>query len=1515
MLNLNLNLKLNTADLLQTANQSTQQVSGVAVVGMDIKAGSALNKEAVWQAFANGLDMVTTFPTSREEDAQQFANQAYGRKIRSFSQRAYLPRIDLFDPTVFKLSPTEAELMDPVQRLFLESAWSALEDAGYGGNRLCGSNTGVYVGYNQVGEGYDVLLKDAPEEALGLSLSGNITSFLASRISYLLDLTGPALVIDTACSSSLVALHQACKAINRKEIDGAIVGSIRIYYCPERTEESIGTSSSSERTKTFDRSADGTGGGEGVISLFLRPLKAAIQDGDHIYGVIKGICANQDGSSIGITAPNAAAQERVLTQAWEEAEINPEELSYIEAHGTATKLGDPIEVGALSAAFSRYTQKKQFCAIGASKSNFGHLDCASGLLGVVKVLLMMQHKMLPPTLHFSAPNPKIDYLGSAVYVNDRLKPWNHPSGGLTAGVSSFGLSGTNCHVVLQSYSAENKETEQSPMPCLLSLSAASKEALLRSLQDLQSHMKSHPEDSLADICYTLHVGRGQYRCRFAMVLQEPETFLSLSAEALLKPPYYYEHRLVAEEASGESGMLTASRQEKLTEQAKQFVKQGALQELCNLYLQGATPSFAGLYANQQRHVLSLPTYPFSHRRFWYQGEEVSVTQKPDVLHPCLDACILNSFGLQVYEKQISPENCMELREHRINGVCVLPGTVYVELATLIGKKHFGSMQFCMKELTFFSLLSCPDSESRTLHVIAREEQDELHISIASKAVNGSWEEHAAAILKHLSHPAPKERVDLSELLSNYQLLSEESDEEFVQLGEHWQTGQKLYVAQDSVILFSNIPFQHQKEAEAYCLYPPLLDGSMNSGLYLLDGQYLPLHYKNAFFYQQINGPVYSRISVQPQSEELKEIALFDVTLYDAEGNVVGEIEQYALKRVSNPDQFLMQEDMDSFHEIRWLPTEAFEGEHRSLNAYNAVILLSPEQRELPLVQTLRQSFGSSFLMIPDTQERPDWQDCCFVRNSREEMQQELSKPGPFSNTIFVNLLGYSPDSENTIQDMESKLLASMNWIQALSSFPGGKELVFYTYQGTCVDGSESDIYPMNQALISLCSCIESEQSDMELRLIDGDEKSNPSVLVSELETPSHKLVVSYRSNTRYTEHLLPLQTKGTPIPLSDGDTIVFAGGYGGIGLALCEEIFRIAPKANVILLSRNVSKNDTRINSLQRIQAAGFSLHLMEADITDLEQSTSVLAMIREQFGRIDGVILAAGVAGDGILLHKNWETAYQVLAPKIMGATNLDRLTQEDSLRYFLLFSSVTSAIGAPGQSDYAAANGFLDAFTYRRNLRQQRTMTINWTGWKETGMAKDHLVDWRSSLVEFVDNDEGCRLFSRALQLGVPRILLCKFQSDLPDELDRRISIPSAPQDALSKTVSAPTESERPVIYGKSPDKLTPYEENVALAWARTLHIAEVNLYDKFFEAGGNSLLASYLQKEINRIYPDALAITDVFVYSTIADMAAYISGKLEPKSVEAAPDSSEGADIEALVQQFMDGALSMEDLENLV
>ena len=358
----------------------------------------------------------------------------------------YFDQIDLFDHTFFKLTPAEARVMDPNQRIFLETAIEALENAGLTESDLRKTNTGVFVGYSVNDDNYiDILSKNDPNIALG-----NQPSLLAYRLSFLYDMRGPTMIIDTACSSSLVAVHQACQSIARGDCDQAIVGGVNVRIFPAIREISnLGIEAFDGRCKTFDEKASGTNIGDGVAAVIVKRRDLAERDGDYIHAIIKGSAVNSDGSSNGLTSPNPEAQTAVLKAAWKQAKIQPENLSFIETHGTGTKLGDPIEILGLTQAFADSTSKKQWCPLGAVKTNIGHLEATSGLAGLIKAILCLQQRKLPPNIHYHKPNPLIDFANSAVYPNSSLVELKGEK--LVAGVSSFGISGTNCHLVVEEF--------------------------------------------------------------------------------------------------------------------------------------------------------------------------------------------------------------------------------------------------------------------------------------------------------------------------------------------------------------------------------------------------------------------------------------------------------------------------------------------------------------------------------------------------------------------------------------------------------------------------------------------------------------------------------------------------------------------------------------------------------------------------------------------------------------------------------------------------------------------------------------------------------------------------------------------------------------------------------------------------------------------------------------------------------------------------------------------------------
>jgi len=520
--------------------------------------------------------------------------------------------------------------MSPAQRMFLQTAWQALEDAGYGGESLHGSRTGVFIGHNADAlHDYKRLIEALDPDALSMAAPGNLSSMIPSRISYLLNLRGPAISVDTACSSSLVAVHLACQSIRSGECESAIAGSVKLNVLPIDTGIRLGIESSDNRAKTFDESSDGTGIGDGVVALLLKPLSRALEDGDHVYAVIKGSAMNQDGSSVGITAPNALAQEDVIARAWQDAGIDPETVTYMEAHGTGTSLGDPIEIDGLTRAFRKYTDKKQFCAIGSLKSNIGHLDHAAGIAGLLKAVMSLVHKQIPPTLHYTSPNRKIPFLDSPVYVNDELTPWETDGGARRCGVSAFGMSGTNCHVILEEApeqrgagrtgaggTGSQQASGPAPLPSesegteLFCLSAHSMTALERLVQQNREWIAGHRGESwrLSDVCYTLAAGRGAHRYRLAIAASGWEQL----AQAL--------------DSIAEQGLSDLALPNVCFGTADSIAS-GGLQEderelgpaeLGRRYAAGHTIDWKKVYEGKRRNRLPLPVYPFDLHRCWVE---------------------------------------------------------------------------------------------------------------------------------------------------------------------------------------------------------------------------------------------------------------------------------------------------------------------------------------------------------------------------------------------------------------------------------------------------------------------------------------------------------------------------------------------------------------------------------------------------------------------------------------------------------------------------------------------------------------------------------------------------------------------------------------------------------------------------------------------------------------------------------------------------------------------------------
>jgi amino acid adenylation domain-containing protein len=497
--------------------------SDIAVIGLAGRFPGADDVEGLWRVLSAGVEAITFL--SDEELMRSGISSEVFNDSRYVRARGILNGSDLFDAAFFGYSPREAQLMDPQQRLFLEGAWQTIEDGGYDCSRFPG-RIGVFGGTGVDTYFFNILSNPEfirPVDSYHIRL-GNRSDFLTARVSYKLNLKGPSLNVQTGCSTSLVAVCLACDSLRKGECDMALAGGVTITAEQERgyIYEEGGIASPDGHVYAFDARARGTSFGSGMGIVLLKRLQDALADGDSIRAVIKGTALNNDGSAkVGFTAPSSEGQAEVVAQAHAEAGVDPATITYVETHGTGTRLGDPIEIAGLTRAFRAGTEKRSFCAIGSVKTNLGHLDAAAGIAGLIKTVLALEHRQIPPSLNFETPNPEIDFERSPFYVNQRLAEWKVESSPRRAGVSAFGIGGTNAHVVLEEAPERPPAGASRPWQ-LLALSARTPTALESAVQNLARYLVADSGRCLPDVAYTLAVGRKVFPHRCMLVCRDSE---------------------------------------------------------------------------------------------------------------------------------------------------------------------------------------------------------------------------------------------------------------------------------------------------------------------------------------------------------------------------------------------------------------------------------------------------------------------------------------------------------------------------------------------------------------------------------------------------------------------------------------------------------------------------------------------------------------------------------------------------------------------------------------------------------------------------------------------------------------------------------------------------------------------------------------------------------------------------------------------------------------------------------
>ncbi|PEW08370.1 SDR family NAD(P)-dependent oxidoreductase, partial [Bacillus cereus] len=696
-------VNITRVDLNETALQDSKNVD-IAIIGLSGRYPHSKNINEFWENLKAGKDCVDEIPKDRWDYTSYYDEDKFKFGKINSKWGGFIDDFDKFDPLFFNISPQEAEYMDPQERLFLESVYETIEDAGYTRDKLSKyknldleGNIGVFVGVTFSDYqlyGIQSQMKDRP-----VAVSG-ITSSIANRVSYFCNFHGPSMSIDSMCSSSLTALHVACDSIKQGGCKLAVVGGVNLSLHPNKYLflSQYNFLSSKGRCESFGNAGDGYVPGEGVGSILLKPLAQAEADGDQIYGIIKSTAINHGGKTNGYSVPNVSSQTNVIERALIDANVNPRSISYIEAHGTGTSLGDPIEIAGLTNALTKYTNERGFCSIGSAKSNIGHLEAAAGIAGITKVLLQMKHKQLVPSLHSEVLNMNIDFNQTPFRVQQKFEKWKQPILEINgeekeypriAGISSFGAGGSNGHVIIEEYiprkENQNQNSPNTQGPEIIVVSAKNEARLKEVVKRLSETLRSQQfeEKDLANIAYTLQVGREAMDERLGVIVNSIGDLIE-KLEGFLKGKMDIVGLYKSYGKKQKNILSFLKSHEEIQEVINKWIERKKYSALLDLWVAGFDVDWEMLHIHSQPQRVSLPTYPFTKERYWLPeleaeviGENSGNIKQNGYLHPLLHRNTSDLKGQRFTSTFTGNESF--LKDHAIMGERILLGTAYMEM--------------------------------------------------------------------------------------------------------------------------------------------------------------------------------------------------------------------------------------------------------------------------------------------------------------------------------------------------------------------------------------------------------------------------------------------------------------------------------------------------------------------------------------------------------------------------------------------------------------------------------------------------------------------------------------------------------------------------------------------------------------------------------------------------------------------------------------------------------------------
>ncbi|MCX8131442.1 MAG: SDR family NAD(P)-dependent oxidoreductase [Clostridia bacterium] len=1321
----------------------------IAIVGISGRYPQAYDVNEFWHNLREGKDCITEIPEDRWDWKEYYSEDRKSTGNIYSKWGGFIDDMDKFDPGFFNISPREAEFLDPQERLFLEHCWMAMEDAGYtrqglqkGQETDMPGSVGVYAGVMY--QEYPLYAAEATLKGQPMGLAAGISS-IATRVSYFCNFHGPSIALDTMCSGSLTSIYLACQALKDKRIDAALAGGVNLTIHPNKyLMLSQGQFISSKgHCESFGIGGDGYIPGEGVGVLMLKRLSDAKRDKDHIYGVIKGIAVNHGGKSSGYTVPNPKAQRMVITQALEEAGFDPRTISYIEAHGTGTKLGDPIEISALTEAFGNFTDDKQFCMIGSVKSNIGHCESAAGVAGVIKVLLQMKHGKIVPSLHSSILNPNIDFNATPFMVNQKLVDWKRPTvegteQPLRAGISSFGASGLNAHMVIEEYQPEGVQdyiTINAQNPAAIVLSARNRERLTEQVERLLHAIKEKKltNASLADLAYTLQTGREAMEERLALIVSsikelEDKLLDFLKGKGNIDMLYHGQSKKNNDSVS----LFTVD--EDLQEAVNKWIEKRKYTKLLSLWVKGLSFDWDMLYGSTKPYKLSLPTYPFAKERYWvHQTRSSENNLKESVIHPLVHKNTSDISELKFTSSFSGKE--FFLTDHVVRGKKVLPGAAYLEMAREaleragVGKEGRAGLR--MKNVVWVQ------------PVTVEEQPVELHIGLYPDSDGGIafdiysfTEENGAESIVHSQGTGMPggaveiPNLDIKALLGQftesidasrcYQVLENMG----IEYGPGHRGIDKIYLGNNQVLAKIFLPSSVSGTKDQYVLHPSIIDSALQASVGLVLGSgssrpSLPFALEELEIFGSCTPEMWALISYQTNMQAGENLHKLDIDLCNEDGEICLRLKGYTSR--------LLNDGTDSSDSSAKTGTVLFQPYWKEC----ADIIENPVNKCMQRFVALCEPEG---INMENFKSQMSGVNCIILQSEQEAIEERF-------NTYAVRLF-------EEIQCILKNKPKDKILIQVIISGQKDKQLL--------------------SGLSGLLRTAQLENPLLTGQLIEVEAWENSEVIAGKLMDSSlcpddHR--IRYQEGKRWVLDWREAEASQNlpPIPWKDGCLYLIAGGSGDLGMIFAAEIARQVRTPTLILTGRSPLSKEKQ-DKLAELEAKGARVIYRQVDIAEKQAVDALFQNIREDFGSLHGIIHSAGVTKDNFIIKKNSKEFSEVLAPKVKGLVNLDKGSKDMSLDFFILFSSGAGAMGNIGQADYASANGFMDAYAaYRNELaganeRHGRTLTINWPLWEDGGMYVDEATQkmWQNLGMSAIKTSAGIQAFYRSFDSGTDQVLV---------------------------------------------------------------------------------------------------------------------------------------------------------------